>query len=91
MATVSFSIPDPEVDRVVNAFADYYAYQAAVPNPDHDPSDPESPETVPNPLNKTQFLKQRVIGFVKEAVRNQERSVAILAAKGTVDDVEGLE
>ena len=91
MATLTLIIPDDEVDRVVNTFAAYHAYQDKVSNPDYDPANPESEETIDNPKSKIQFLKWHIIKFVKEAVRAQENSAAILAAKSAVADVEGME
>lgn len=91
MASITFTIPDDQTDRVINTFATYHAYQDTVANPGHNPADPESEETIPNPMSKAQFLKAKIVKFVLDAVRAQEQSVAILAAKAAVVDVPGVE
>lgn len=74
MASVTLTLPDAELTRILDGFAAQHKYQDTVPNPDYDPDDPAEtdPPTIPNPQNKAQFLKKKIIQFVKESVRAQE-------------------
>lgn len=79
MATVSITIPDDQLDRVAEAFADYHAYQSMVPDP------PGAP--IPNPETKRQFMRARVIDYIRETVRAQETIAAAAIAQLSVTDV----
>lgn len=83
MATVSITIPDGELNRITEAFAGYYGYQETVPDPPGDP--------IPNPETKAQFLRARVIDYIRETVHVQELTTAVAAAESTVVDVNGIE
>lgn len=63
MATLSISIPDDQAARVRNSFCAQYGYQETI-------------NGEPNPETKAQFMKQKIIQFVKESIKAHERQAA---------------
>lgn len=83
MATITLTIPDPVLNRVVNAVAANYGYQSTVPNP----SIPG--QFISNPETKTQFAKRQLNIFLKENVKSYEVNLAIDASRqSTLTSVE---
>lgn len=88
MATLSIAFSDASKDRVIDAFAAHHKYQPLIPNPSYDPeTDDPSEETAPNPVTKGQFMKQKVIAFVKESVKAEESRASMTAAKQALSPV----
>jgi phenylalanyl-tRNA synthetase beta subunit len=90
MATITLTIPDESLDRVRDKFAAYRGYQEMVTNPDYDPQDAQSQKLIENPVTKTQFLRAELVSFIRRSVRGQEESDAAIAARSSVQDVEGI-
>lgn len=77
MAEVSITIPNGQLQRVLNGFAVSYGYQDVI-------------EGQPNPQTKAQFLKATVIKIIKDAVKSAEAQTAASAARDAVhQDVDG--
>lgn len=70
MAQVTITIPDAQANRVMDAVAGSYGYQATIP----DPADPS--RQIPNPQGKSAFAKQVVANFLKEVVTAYEANIA---------------
>ncbi len=73
MASLTITIPDAQAARVVNKFALRMGYQTTI-------------NGQPNPENKTQFLKRKIIDYVTSIVRQQELDEADLAARQSLVD-----
>ena len=78
MARISIDIPDNILTRVVNGFCSNYGYQDTI-------------DGIPNPETKQQFLKRKIIEFVKEAARNTEMNAAANAASITAKNAADSE
>lgn len=92
MSSITITIPDEFTNRVITGYCAHYAYRETIPNPDYAPDTaPAEPETIDNPQSKMEFIKAGLIQHVREAVRAAEHSSAVIAAKATVVDVEGME
>ena len=86
MANLTVTVPDGQVQRVLDAFG----YSATIPNPDYDPNaDPPDtdPTTIPNPQTGAQFLRSRLVDHVKRIVREHEWNVAARTAADGVTEV----
>ena len=73
MTTITLTIPDAQITRVVDAFATAYGYQANIPNPDGAP--------LPNPETRPQFMRRQIMVFIKRTVQSTEAVVAAEAAR----------
>ncbi len=58
MAVFSVDIDDNDIDRVIVAVCSNYGYQAQIPNPSFDPSQPIDPETNPEAIANTETPRQ---------------------------------
>jgi len=71
-------------NKVMQAFADAYGYQATVPNPAFGPSKPEdpvtNPATIPNPQGIQVFFNRQITQYIKDVVRGVEVKMAAEAA-----------
>lgn len=78
MATITITIPDNQVARVLDAFAARYGWPATVVNAQN--------QQVANPETKAQFARQRVADYVRgvtvayEADRDADAARAAAAA-----------
>ena len=63
MAVFSVIIADADVPRVITALCGNYGYQANIPNPDFNPS---LPETMPNPETPNKFANRMTRNFIME-------------------------
>lgn len=76
MATISFTIPNAQASRVVDAIATRYGYQSTI-------------NDLPNPQTKQEFTKQWLITQLRNAVREHESATAAaLAANNAALDVD---
>jgi len=75
MVNVTFTIPDAQVNRYINAFAVMYNYQTEVPD--------GNGGMIPNPQTKAQFAKQCVVNYMKEIVKACEVQEAVETARTT--------
>ena len=73
MATITLTIPDAQINRVVGAFAIAYNYQAILENPDG--------TTFPNPETRPQFMRRQIMTFIKNTVQSVEVIAAAEAAR----------
>ena len=85
MATISFTIPDDLLPRITIAVCGLYGYPKDVPNPEYDPENPESSETISNPQSKTNFIKQIVLQRIKRDVLEWEGMQAQKVAYESVE------
>jgi len=72
MASFNFSVPDPQVPRVLAAFADLY------PIPD-DPDNPGTPK-----YTQAVWAKMQIREHVKSVVMRSERRAAEIAARESI-------
>lgn len=85
MASITLTVPDAEAIRTLDGFAAHHKYREAIANPDYNPEvDDESLATIANPETKIQFMKNKLIDFVKESVKAEETRVAIAAVRTSV-------
>jgi|DEB0MinimDraft_6_1074348.scaffolds.fasta_scaffold278467_1 hypothetical protein len=78
-ATLSITIPDNQVNRVQDAFANEYGYQEQVLD--------ENGDLVDNPVTKAQFTKSKVVSYIKNTVRSSEKSEAAKTAESNLTSV----
>ena len=74
MATISITIPDNQLARVVEGIALACGYQETI-------------DGQPNPQTKNQFARARVAQWVKDTVRRAELRAAEAAAAEGITDV----
>lgn len=74
MATITFTIPDAQIARVVDAFAVAYGYQDTITNP-------VDGTTSPNPETSAQFMRRQIMVFIKNTVQSIEVLAAAEAAR----------
>lgn len=87
MATISITIPDEHLQRVIDAITGHYGYTDTIP----DPGDPEGPE-IANPETKGEFTKRQVAEFIKNNVISWEAKQASEAARLTaIANAEGID
>lgn len=85
MATIQFTItiPDAVKDSWIDDFNLHHGYKAQI-------EDAEG-NLIPNPQTKAQFMKAKVIAFIRESVRaaraNRDSEVARQAASAAVDSI----
>lgn len=70
MATITITIPTAVTNRVIEGFCKRYGYSDFL----------DEKKSIPNPETKPQFVKRRVIEFIKRAVRDSEIETASKAA-----------
>lgn len=75
MARINVNIPAAAEERVHDAFASAYGWEAEVPDPDN------PGQTIPNPQSKADFTAERIVAFVKEVVAGQEAAAAAETAR----------
>jgi hypothetical protein len=68
MASITITIPDAQVQRVLDAFSHRYGYQDQI-------------DGAPNPQTKVQFAKQQVALWIKRETEDYERAIRIAAAE----------
>lgn len=61
-------MPDQALLLAIQGMCHAYKYQPTVPNPDYDPNDPESEQTVPNPTGPGEFAIGKILAFCSENV-----------------------
>src|SRR5512143_1305688 len=69
MATITVTIPDDKLARVIDGVAAAGGYQENIRQPDG--------STIPNPETKGQFVKRMVVRWVKSMVLRSELEAAI--------------
>lgn len=74
MATISFTIPDAVMPRVIDALCGAYGYRDLLPG------------GVPNPLSRPQYAREQVRLFIQAAVRAWEAQQASDAAASAARD-----
>jgi len=79
MATITFTIPDDKIQRVVNAMKGLY------PIPMINNGTVENPNLVPE-FTDSQWAKERVRRFIRDTVARYEQRVAIESVKYTPDN-----
>ncbi len=77
MATISFTIPDAILPRVLDAMAYGRGYTDTITQVD----DEGNVTTIPNPITKAQFAKNELKNWVKANVVAYESSVAAESAR----------
>lgn len=75
MATISITIPDASLQRVVDGMCAWHGYSATLP------------DGTPNSQTKGQFVKARIAAFVKESVKNAETAAATVGVGSSVDGI----
>ena len=86
MAQIIVTIPNADLQRVVDAIAGNYGYTDTIP----DPNNPEGPE-IPNPETRDQFAQRQTAQFVKQNVISWEATQASEAARLTaIANAEGI-
>ena len=75
MATISITIPDEALERVIDGIAGQYGYEATFPDPEN------SRKRIPNPETKAKFCKRMAAKWAKEAVKSWEQRTAADAAR----------
>lgn len=81
MAKIIIDIPDAIAARVTNGFCKRYGYQELIGD-----ATKKNDAKIPNPETKGQFIKRRVIEFIKRAVRDAEIEEASKRAADTAAD-----
>lgn len=80
MATITLTIPDALLPRVVAGMCGRHGYEDTV----QDPAYPEDPgKTIPNPETKAVFCKRMIRQQIKRDVLQWEAEQAFLAAQAT--------
>lgn len=57
-----------ERPAIIDAYCGTYAYQPEVPNPDHDPEDPNSTATISNPETAEAFTVRHIKAHISNVV-----------------------
>lgn len=71
MASINFTIPDAQINRVINALCTKYGYQ------DNIITNTDPPEISPNPESKAQFSKRMISEVIRSLVLDVEKQSAI--------------
>jgi hypothetical protein len=77
MATISFTIQDAQMPRIITAFKSNFGYQEFLPD-----------GTTPNPETGAQFTKRMINEMIKGEVRNYEAGIAARQAAASVSSVD---
>lgn len=75
MATITITIPNPLLNRVIDAYAYQHGYQDEIPSASAEPG-PSQDILIPNPETKNQFVRRMLVRHVKQAVRAYEGRIA---------------
>ena len=77
MATITFTLPDAILPRVVAGMCGRFNYQEVI-------DDPVNPgKMIPNPETKSVFCKRKIREFIKQQVLEYESQLAATAAHET--------
>lgn len=80
---LTITVPDAAKDAIIDDFCFHHGYKVQL-------EDAEG-NLIPNPQTKPQFMKAKVIAFIRESVRaaraNRDSEVARLAASAAVDSI----
>lgn len=76
MAQFTINIPNGQLNRILDAFGSQYGYQPNIKDADGN--------EVPNPKNKSAFLKEIIIQIIKDAVKQHEGEQAANNARANV-------
>lgn len=79
MTNITFTIPDATFNEFLETMADAGNYQNLINNWDN------SVGTVPT---KRSFVKQQLIGFIKQTYKQQKRKVAIDTVTSTIQELD---
>lgn len=91
MATITLTIDNARVGRVVDAVCANNGYQETVPNPDPTWDGVLKPQYVPNPQSKAQFAKAWLVRTVMDQVKTHEASKAAATAEAAAIAVVNAE
>jgi hypothetical protein len=80
MARITIDFPDGVQSRIVDAFASVYGWSATIPGPT------EGSDPIPNPISRAQFVKYRVLHFIRGTVRAHEAQQAQETARRAAED-----
>jgi hypothetical protein len=69
MAELKIIIPDEKVTEVLQVLGESFSYQEQVPDEEGNP--------ISNPMSKAQFVKERIIDFLKMKFREQKADQAV--------------
>lgn len=85
------NIPDAAQMLGMQALCQAYGYQATITNPAYNPSDPESPQTIANPMGPGEFAARQIMRFVDEqAVSQFGEARANAAKKEALEEIKSL-
>lgn len=77
------TVPDDKVAALKDDFCAYHGWTATV-------TDAQG-NSVPNPVTQNQFIKQKVIAFLRDSVKAKGAAVAVDAARNTaVTDADSI-
>lgn len=80
MASININIPDEQVQRVLDAFAHRYGWQAQLM---------ESPGVfIPNPESKVAFAKRQVAAWIRRETEEYERAQRVALAEQLATPVD---
>ena len=65
-------------NKVMDAFASAYGYQATIPNPNA--GQEGQPATIPNPQTQQAFFNQQITRYIRDIVRSEEIKAAAKTA-----------
>ncbi len=78
---ISFTVPEAQKARVIDAFVTAFNYEDEV-------EDPENPgEMIPNPESKAKMVKREIARYVKDVVKAQELRTADASTRQAFSDV----
>ena len=78
-------IPQAKAGEIAQALAWANGWTPTIPNPNHDPRNPQSPATIPNPVTPATYAREALRTRLKEIWRNHQR---YLAAQGAPKDID---
>lgn len=84
MATITFTIPDAVLPRIIAAVTTVYKYESTL-------IDDVTGEPYPNPETKAAFTKRMVIEFLKNIVKQHEVVQAAVIASAAAEDAVNTE
>lgn len=82
MATITINIPNPILNRVIDAYSYQHGYQDEVPDRDGSGRD----TLIPNPETKQQFVRRMLVRHIKQAIRAYEVRLAEDTARQAAHD-----
>ena len=84
MASITLTIPDAIVQRVLTGFCSTHGYAAQIPSKDN------AAILIDNPETKAEFIKRCLLNYIKTSVREYEEAVAKREAAAKSDVEIGL-